>query len=276
MIPPELSDEFLRIIDKLNYGERLEHYETLRKRKDGKIISISITCSPIKNAEGKITGIAMIGRDITEQKIVQAQLLRAQRLESLGMLASGIAHQFNNINTAVMGYLDIILRAGDLQGPRETYVREAQKGVQWAVDITERLLGFTGTAEPSMKSVRLDDLARSLLPLFEKLFEAENASLRLELSEMPPVKADPSQLEFLLTSLLANALHSLTDQPSRFVTVRTGSEEGFAFLEVIDTGCGIPPENLPRLFTPFFSTKGEWASAGSTFRIWLPAEQTVA
>lgn len=161
-----------------------------------------------------------------------------------------------------MGYLDILLRAGNLQGSSETHVREIQKGVQRAVNITERLLGLTGTAEPGKKSVRLDDLARSLLFLYEKLFEAENVSLRFELSEIPPVKADRSQLEFLLTSLLSNALHSLIDQPSRFVTVRTGSEEGFAFLEVSDSGCGIPPEDLPRLFTPFFTTKGEWASTG--------------
>ncbi|MFW6180165.1 MAG: PAS domain S-box protein [Spirochaetota bacterium] len=311
MIPPGVSDEFQRIMEKLIHGERIEEHETLRKRKDGEIISVSVTYSPIKDAEGRITGIAAIGRDITEQKAVRAQLLRAQRLESLGTLARGIAHQFNNINTAVMGYLDILLRAGNLQASSETLVRKIQKGVQRAVDITERLLGLTGTAEPGKKSVRLDDLARSLLPLYEKMFEAENVSLRFELSEIPPVKADRSQLEFLLTSLLSNALHSLIDQPSRFVTVRTGSEEGFAFLEVSDSGCGIPPEDLPRLFTPFFTTKGEWASAGSpqakvkgvglslavcqstvaeyggrievksrpgtgsTFRVWLPAEQAV-
>jgi signal transduction histidine kinase len=136
--------------------------------------------------------------------------------------------------------------------------------VQRAAEITDRLLALTGSSQASRVSNRLDELARSKVTLLDKQFEAERISVRLDLRETAPIEAVASQLGFVLTSLLTNAMQSLIERPLRVVTVRTGSVPGFAFLEVNDTGCGITSENLTKIFTPFFTTKGEFATEGST------------
>ena len=263
-IPPDLENETLSIRERINQGESIDHFETLRRRKDGTLVDVSLTFSPIWDAGGKLIGHASIARDITEQKKIQAQLMRVQRLESLGTLAGGIGHQFNNINAVISGYLEILAMEENLPERARTYLHAAQQGVQRAAEITDRLLVLAGSSQARRENIRLDELARSRVALLDKQFETEGISVRLDLRETVPIEAVSSQLRFMLTSLLTNALHSLIERPLRVVTVRTGSVSGFAFLEVSDTGCGIAPENLTRIFTPFFTTKGEFATAGST------------
>ncbi len=263
LIPPELEDEARLMREKLVRGERIEHFETVRRRKDGAFIDVSLTLSIIRDAEGKNIGTASIARDITAQKAIQAQLQRAQRLESLATLAGGIAHQFNNINTVVKGYLDMIQEQGNLPDRLSTYAKGATKSIEKAVDITDRLLALTAPTAAELKPVRLETLTRSLLTLLESRFVAEKVALVLQLEETPLVQAAESRLLFVISSLIVNALDALVEQPLRVITIRNGRRPDAVFLEVSDTGCGIPPENLPRLFTPFFTSKGEWAAAGS-------------
>ncbi|MBE3065259.1 MAG: PAS domain S-box protein [Spirochaetes bacterium] len=263
LIPPDLENEARSIRERINRGEALDHFETLRRRKDGTLIDVSLSLSPIWDTEGKLIGQASIARDITEQKKIQAQLMRVQKLESLSALAGGIGHQFNNINAVINGYLEILAREENLPERAKTYIHAAQQGVHRAAEITDRLLVLTGSSQARRESIRLDELARSRVALLDTQFETEGISVRLDLCETVTIEAVSSPLGFLLTSLLTNALHSLIEGPLRVVTVRTGSVSGFAFLEVSDTGCGIAPENLTRIFTPFFTTKGEFAAAGS-------------
>ena len=262
-MPPELDDEARELRAKILRGEHIESFETQRRRKDGALIHVSLALSPIRNKEGEVVGIASIARDITGQKALRAQIMRAQRLESLGTLAGGIAHQFNNINTAVKGYLDLLLLSENLSSKARSYAQEALKGVQRAVDITDRLQGLSGTAQAGEGAFPLDDLVRSLLPLFEKRIEAQSVTVILDLLETPALRINRAQIDFILASLLTNSLDALLDRPLRVLTLRSGSVPGFALVEVGDTGCGIPSENLSRLFTPFFTTKGEWAPTRS-------------
>jgi signal transduction histidine kinase len=206
--------------------------------------------------------MASVARDITAEKELQAQINRAQRLESLATLARGVAHQFNNINTVVGGYLTVLQSDARLPASLTPHVAAAFAGVRKAVDITDRLLALT---EPGgvTNGFRLDVLARTLLPLHEKRIGEEKVSLVLDLSETPPVMGDEVRMRFVLSGLIGNALDSLLDRPQRMVSLRTGSTEKAAWFEVEDSGCGIPAEDLPRVFTPFFSAKGEWAAAGS-------------
>ena len=208
--------------------------------------------------------MASTARDITAAKAVRAQLQRAQRLESLSILAKGIAHQFNNLNTIIKGYLGLLEGLEGLPQQGAKYVRESQKAVQRAVDITDRLHGLTGSSQPLGQQLHLELLVQSLLPLFEKRFTEQRVEVRCQLEQTPPLEADPSRFSFVVTSLLSNALHALIDRATRFIVLRTGVQEGRVFLEVSDSGCGIPAENLPRLFTPFFTTKGEFADPGSS------------
>ena len=262
LIPPDLEEEARHMRERVIRGEQITHYETARLRKDGKRIIVSLTLSAIRNPEGSIVGMASTARDVTAQKALQAQLNRMQRLESLATLAGGVAHQFNNINTVVKGYLQLIQSEKSLPARLVSFVEAANSGVQKAVDITDSLLALT---EPggSLSALRLEVLARSLLPLYEKRIEEEKVHLVLDVGETPQVQGDESRLKFVLSSLINNALDSLLDQPAREVCVRSGNAKDGAYIEVQDSGCGIPEEDLARIFSPFFSGKGEWAPHGS-------------
>jgi PAS domain S-box-containing protein len=263
LVPPGLENEARSLGESVGRGEHVEQVETVRRRKDGTQISVSLTLSPVRNAEGRLVGYAGIARDITEQRKIAAQLARVQKLESLSTLAGGVAHQFNNINTVIQGNLELLAMGGNLPENAMAYLRAAQQGIKRAAAITDRLLALVDSSTTRREGIRLDELAGSRVALLHKQFEAEGVSVRLDLRETVPVAAVSNQLEFVLTSLLTNALHSCAERLERIVAVRTGSVPGIAFVEVSDTGCGISSVDLPRVFDPFFTTKGEFAAAGS-------------
>jgi PAS domain S-box-containing protein len=263
--PRELADAFradeARIFET---GQSQISKEEQTRSASGAMRWVLSTKMPLTDDTGAVTRIVGIGRDITEQKDLQTQIMRAQRLESLATLATGIAHQFNNINAVVKGYIDVALLSGGLPTTTAVYLGEALKGVQRMVDITERLQGLVPSSRSVTERSRIEVVARSILPLFEKRFEEQGVTLRLELLDTAPLRIDSSQIGFIVTSLITNALNAVMDRPIRAITVRSGAASGSVFLEVGDTGCGIPPECVPRLFDPFFTTKGEWAPESST------------
>ncbi len=262
LIPPDLEEEARLMRERVMRGEQLTHYETSRLRKDGSKIIVSLTLSAIRDAKGSIIGLASVARDVTEQKAMEAQLNRAQRLEGLATLARGVAHQFNNINTVVKGYLDL-LGTEPLPDRLAAFVKAASASVQRAVDITDRLLALTGSAAGGSAAIRLDILARAALAPYRGRIEADKVRLVLNLAETPPVAGDETRLKFVLSSLIGNAVDSLLDRPVRTVSINTGSTKDSAYFEIEDSGCGIPEEDMPRIFSPFFSAKGEWARLAS-------------
>ena len=307
LITAEVVERLPTIKESLLHQGRAQQFESTVTRKDGKKISVSSTLSLIQDGQLRIVGTTLISRDITEQKTLQAQVIRAQRLESLGTLAAGIAHQFNNINAAVKGYLDVVMGEGGVPSNVLLYTREALKGVERSVEITERLQSFSSAAHARQENIALGEIVPSLLALFDGPAQEAAVEIRPILEERAVVRGSRSMIGFVITSMLNNALHALLERPVRVITVRTVTAEGYCALEVSDTGCGISAENLPRIFTPFFTTKGEWAEpaspqarvkgiglslsvcqstvaeqggwievesvpgAGATFRAWLPA-----
>jgi len=288
-------------------GQPIIDVEEMETWPDGRVIWVSTTKMPLRDLNGAVVGTFGISKDITERRHTQAQIIQAQRLESLGTLAGGIAHQFNNINAIIKGYIDILLESRELSPASRSYGIEALKGVNRLVDITNRLQGLTVASQPDKATCRIDEITRSLMPLFEKRFEETGTNVILDLQETPAVRVHRSRVEFIITCLVTNSLDALLDRPVRVVTIRTGTGPHSAYLDVEDSGCGIPPEDIPRLFTPFFTTKGEWAAlhsaqagargvglslsvchstvaeyggrievdstpgTGSRFRVWLPA-----
>ncbi|HET6497887.1 MAG TPA: PAS domain S-box protein, partial [Coriobacteriia bacterium] len=262
-IPPEHLAASADLRDRIMRGELIENFETMRRRKDGKDIHVSLSLSPIRDPDGNIVGTASIARDVTVRRTLEAQAMRAQRLESLRILSAGVAHQFNNINAMVKGFLDI-LAGGETLSPRgKDYVDHARRAIQRAVDITERMQGLSGatsgSAEGTDNVVQIDDVLRS----FEQRIAEQGVEVIRELTAAQPTNLGSYRFSFIVTSLVANALDAMLGAPRRVLTVRCGPTDLGVFLEVADTGCGIPPEGMTRLFTPFYTTKGEWAAPGS-------------
>ena len=262
LIPPEEEEDTRTMRERVMHGEQVTNFETTRLRKDGSKIIVSMTLSAIRDPQGKIVGLASTARDITEQKAVQAAQRRAERLESLATLAGGIAHQFNNIAAVVSGYLQMLQSEKDLPPRSASYVEAAYVGVQKEASIIEKLLILTERADSS-ESLRLDVLARGVLQHHQKRIEDEKVRLVLDFVETPFIMGSEERLKFVLAALVGNALDSLLDRPERMLGLRTGSTKDAVYFEVEDSGCGIPAEDLPRIFSPFFSAKGEWAPKDS-------------
>jgi two-component system, sensor histidine kinase and response regulator len=263
LVPPDAMEAARTNWERAAHGEAVSHFETVRVRRDGARILVSLSLCAIRDATGVIVGMASIGRDITEQKAIQERIENARRIEGLAILAGGVAHQFNNINTTVKACLDMLQSEKGVPDRLMTFVERAARGVQRSVEITDRLLALTEPVGAGTRTTRLDFLARRACALHRA--RAERAGVRMveDIAACPSVRGDETRLAFVAASLVVNALDALENQPLRAVTVRTGVREEGSFLEVEDTGCGIPEADMPRIFTPFFSSKGEWAQPGS-------------
>jgi signal transduction histidine kinase len=208
----------------------------------------------VRDATGRIVGAVIIGRGTQAKE---------QSLEDTETFVEGIAHQFNNINSSVQGLLELALMESGTSTATRDHLAAALASLHRAAEITERLLLLGGQAPSPVERLRLDRILAMLLPFIVRDLEGRGISVALELGATSPILATPLRINLLLTELVENAEHATLGCKERRVTVTCGAQRGIAFFEVDDTGCGIPPENLPKIFTPFFTTKGEFATPGS-------------
>jgi len=213
--------------------------------------------------DGSLGGIIGVLLDITKRKEAEQALIRAQQLAAIGTLAAGIAHEFNNINTAVLGNLQIIMESADIGSRFADLIARAHRSATRGVELTHKLLSIS---KPSKLDRTLADPNRIVIDtvsIVQLEFSTEGIEMVLETTEVPQIPVDPSQISQVLINLLINARHALLERPSKAITVTTGTQGEHCFIRVVDTGCGIAEDELPKLFLPFYSTKGEHSSGGT-------------
>src|SRR5579864_6689469 len=270
--PPGREEEIPAILDRIHCGESLEHFETRRCRKDGTLIDVSLTVSPIKSQTGEITGVSAVARDVTERNRLEEQFRQAQKLESIAVLAGGIAHDFNNLLVGILGNASLALE--DL--PERHPVRDELQGVvdasERAADLVRQLLVYAGKGVFAIKPVRLPEVIREITQLMLSSIP-KKVDLRFDLAgDVPPVAGDARQIQQLVMNLIINAAESIGENSGTvllsvssrqiertYLRDAFGSEEimpgPYAVLSVQDTGCGMDEETSSRVFDPFFSTK---------------------
>lgn len=269
--PPGQEAEAKELTRRVASGERVE-VEAVRRHRDGTLVDVSILATRIEvGHQRRVYGIY---RDITEQKTFESQLLHSQRLEAVGQLAGGVAHDFNNILTAILGHTRVLLEDRP-EDPHREDVEQIEAAAERAARLTRQLLTFSRRDMASPRSVDLNSIIRETRSFLVRLIE-EHVELGLELArELPPVEADPSRLEQVVVNLVINARDAMPDGGR--VTLTTRSVDGDApdpiessgpgdwvMLEVRDTGHGMGPEERTRMFEPFFTTKppGEGTGLG--------------
>ena len=191
-------------------------------------------------------------------------LVRSERLAAVGTLAGGVAHQFNNLNTGLLGFADLALSRPGLDDETRGYLERIVKGVQRSVVITRGLLAFSGEIQQSLTPCRLDEVVAEALPLVSRDLTRHAVTLETRLAEVPAVTMDPALIQQVALNLILNAIHAVIDRSERRIVVETDVAGQFVRLAVRDTGCGISAGDLPQLFTPFFTTKGEHAAKSSS------------
>lgn len=235
---------------------------TILIRKDGSEIPIDDSAAPILTPEG-IVGVVLVFRDITEAKLSQAALLHAEKLATVGKLASTIAHEINNPLESVSNLLYLISADHGLSPDSARYVQVAQSELARAAEMTKQTLSFH-RAQKIRATISVADLVKSVLALYGGRTAQRGVQVVTEIPSALRVSGFPTQLRQVVSNLVTNAIDAM---PSGGILRIVGDEVGGEVrLRVSDTGTGIDPVNLKRIFEPFFTTKSD---VGTGLGLWV-------
>ena len=272
LLPRDRVSEEEDLLESIRRGERLQHFETVRVRKDGKQIHVSLSISPIRNAKGLIIGVSAIARDVTARVELEEHFRKTQKLESLAVLAGGVAHDFNNLLVPIMGNASLAMQSLPEQDPARPILQAIIQAGERASNLTRQLLAYTGRGKFTVELVDLSELARDTAVLLRASIP-RNVELQLDLAvDLPAVEADVTQIQQVVMNLVINAGEAIGNE-NGWVRVRTGVKEigesftgaifpsgqvrpgRYVWLEVRDNGCGMDEVTMARIFDPFFTTK---------------------
>ena len=274
LTPPDRVRELAPILERVRRGQRVEDYETRRVRKDGVVIDVSVSVSPVLGEGGAVIGAATVTRDITERvraaaarEASEARLRTAERLETVGQLAGGIAHDFNNLLSAIMGYADLV--AGEAVDPAtRADVEQIMSTAQRAAALTKELLVFSRREPGEPQDLDLNAVIAGVQSMLA-VSVGEHIEVRVDpAAALPAVCTDRGRLEQVLLNLAVNARDAMpeggsltiatgvVDLPVGDPRLHTGVDPGlFVGLAVSDTGMGMSAEVAARIFEPFYTTK---------------------
>jgi PAS domain S-box-containing protein len=269
LIPFERLDEEPAIIERLKRGERIEHYETVRKRKDGTLLNVSLTVSPIKDATGKIIGASKIARDITERKRWEAEIKKAkdelelrvqertaslnETTQQLETFCYTIAHDLRSPLRAQQSFASVLLEDyGNVLG--ETGSEYAERIIHSAKrldQLVHDLLTYSRMSRSEIKFAKVDP-AKVVKEVLETLAERiQSSGATISVGELMPVLAHEPTLNIVISNLVENALKFTAPGVAPQIQIRTILNKECVQLWVEDNGIGINPEHMPKIFGVF-------------------------
>ncbi len=265
-----LGRPYLSLLSKRHRGRRLKStldigtkqvYEVEVMSRAGEARAVTVSVSPLFDAEGRIQGVLGIARDITDTKKLEQQILKSEKLASVGKLAAGVAHEINNPLGGILNCLYNI-RKGSLSPARqEEYLVSMEDGLRRVQKIVRQLLDFSQQHEPELSSTDLNALVERVLVLTNHAFVASRIRLEKQLQpDLPALMVDRHMIEQVLMNLILNAIQAI--KGGGVITIRTRLAGSVCAIDVEDTGSGIPPHILPRIFDPFFTTKATGEGTG--------------
>ncbi|WP_319585661.1 PAS domain S-box protein [uncultured Desulfobulbus sp.] len=247
----------------------------VNKRKDGNLYSEETTISPVLDASGHIVNYVAVKRDITEQLRLAAQFQQAQKMEAVGLLAGGVAHDYNNMLSVILGYAELALEKVAPGEPLHTDLEIIITAAKRSAAITRQLLAFARKQTIVPVVLDLNKTVESMLDMLRRLIGEDIDLAWLPKANLGSIKMDPTQVDQILANLCVNARDAVTGIGKITIETRNavfdaaycadhfGFVEGaYALLAVSDDGCGMNKEVLDHIFDPFFTTKGEGQGTG--------------
>lgn len=258
---------------------RVEHsgYEMIIEQPDGKQLNVIGYANPMFDNDGNISGVVSILVDYTYQKMAEEekhkkekQLLYSKKLESLGILASGVAHNFNNILTAIIGNTNLAIMATKKGSNLYYKLKQIENSTESAAELSKKMLAYSGQGKFIVELIRIDDLIRKLISKNNEVI-FEQALIRLDLKPASVI-GDVNEISQMIYNLVTNAIESLNDKQGN-IFINTGTRFAtredlesphfpkelptgyYSFISIKDTGSGMDEEILSKIFDPFFSTK---------------------
>jgi PAS domain S-box-containing protein len=260
------------VFDELVNGKRnFASIEVRVRHKSGDWRRVRSHFSPLFDVNGAIEGVVISGRDITEVKRLEEQLIQAEKLAAMGQMLAGVAHELNNPLTAILGASELLRdRVGvdeNIQRQLDMTHRQARR----AAKIVQNLLEFSRPAQPQKKPLDLNAVLDRTLQLHEHSLRRNAVEVDFSsIPGLPPIVGDANQLIQVFLNLISNAEQAIREiRPSGRIHIRIGERASRVFVTVQDDGVGIKPEDLPRIFDPFFTTKRPGGGTGLGLSICL-------
>jgi signal transduction histidine kinase/ActR/RegA family two-component response regulator len=228
--------------------------------REGKVIPVMVS------AQGSPDSFILLALNLSERRELESRLLRAQKLESLGLIGGGVAHDFNNLLATIMGNASMSLEALSRDHPAYRPLSEVLVATRRATDLTQQMLAYCGRAQVQVEPMDLSALVREIGSLLETTI-SKKISLRFDLAiGLPCIDADAGQIQQVVMNLVINASDAIGENPGEIV-VTTGVVDSADMgrcvcFEVRDTGCGMSEEIQAQVFNPFFTTKAEGRGLG--------------
>ena len=264
----DCPDEIPSILDRIKRGEHMTHYESTRVTKDSRRLNVSISISPIRDAGGVIVGASAIARDVTEQKRAEEHLRQAQKMEAVGRLAGGLAHDFNNILGIIAACTDLL--GGRVETTEESgpYITNIRKAVERGSSLTRQLLAFTRKSAVNPQLIDLNTHLKDVAKLIRPLMGDDVEIVVPPRCESAIVEIDPGQFDQVVLNLGVNSRDAMP-RGGKFILEASSVQLDDVFTEqhrpmrpghyivlaVSDTGVGMDQLTASRIFEPFFTTK---------------------
>ena len=275
-VPERIKKEVKGVFEKLMSGnnELVEYYENSILTKSGEERIVAWHNNILKDEKGNIIGTLSSGKDITKRKQAEADLIRSEKLASVGQLAASVAHEVNNPLAGILLYMKILLKKfaeKELQSPEtETQLLKMERELEKTSRIIKNLLDFSRQSEPSIRPAKLNKIVESALFLVRNQINLENIRLEKKLDEqLPHVLADFDQIQQVLINIILNATQAMPHGGT--LEIATSAAKGIEIgestkdtvrIDIKDTGVGILGEDMKKLFTPFFTTKKKGKGVG--------------
>lgn len=268
LAPPELPDDESQFLERIKRGDRVDRYETVRLRKDGEQINVSLTISPIKDVTGNIIGASTIARDITEHKRIQRAMKDSDKLVTVGKLAAGVAHSVRNPLTSVKMRLFSMERTVGLSESEREDLKVIAEEIRHIDGIVRNFLEYSRRPRLRMQKVSPSDVVDMALNLLKQRLDSYGVEVRLSRqSWLPEIYADPDQLKEALVNLLVNSSEAMGYGGLIVIREEEVVDEPWGrkvVIRVSDNGPGFPESIQGELFEPFFTTKEEGTGLGLT------------
>jgi len=254
LIPEHLHSDEKRIIENIRAGRRVEHFETMRLTKDGRLIEVSLTVSPIKDANGQVIGASKILRDISSRRLIEQSLLQAEKIAATGRMAATIAHEINNPLEAVMNLL-YLLRGKITDSEGVNYLALAEDELGRVSHIAKQTLGYY-REHAAASAASLSDIVEHALTIYEPRCHAAGIAIRKSLDSTARTVLRRGEMMQVMSNLIANSIYAMPEGGTLSVSVSDAPnpEDGVVVI-IADDGVGIAQKDLSRVFEAFFTTR---------------------
>jgi PAS domain S-box-containing protein len=254
LIPVHLHSDEKTIIENIRAGRRVDHFETIRLAKDGRQIDVSLTVSPIKDQHGRVIGASKILRDISSRKRIEQSLLQSEKIAATGRMAATIAHEINNPLESVINLLYLLrTKITDTEGL--SYLATAEDELGRVSHIAKQTLGYY-REHAAAGQASLSQIAEHALTIYEPRCTAACIAINRSLDSETKVVLRRGEMMQVISNLIANSISAMPDGGTLSVSVSdaTTPDRGVV-LTIEDTGVGIAPDVLPKVFEAFFTTR---------------------